>query len=182
MTTNKHIGIRNFENYNVNDLLRLYSIYFRIINTNTDSEKKKKKNGKQKNTWNENLTCYTNLSLLKYPDKLVYIQITGKTGKYVTIGSLQHVVGTVKTKNGATILCSARCIAGHRTGIVETEVLQFYNVIQLGVQAEYETGELKRRGIRFENSMKMRAPRWKRKKLKISVLRGDGAQDSRIQT
>lgn len=62
------------------------------------------------------------------------------------------------------------------------EVLQFYNVIQLGVQAEYETGELKRRGIRFENSMKMRAARWKRKKLKISVLRGDGAQDSRIQT
>lgn len=100
------------------------------------------------------LTC-----LLKYPDKLVYTQIASKTGKYVTIGSLQHVVGTVKTENEAMILCSARCIAGHRTEIVEREVLQFYNVIQLGVQAEYETGELKRRGIRFENSMKMRAAR-----------------------
>lgn len=170
MTTNKHTSIRNFENYNVNDLLRLYSIYFRIINTNTDSEKK---NGKRKKkTWHENLTSYVNLSLLKYPDKLVYTQIADKTGKCVTIGSFVR----------ATILCSARCIAGHRTRIVETEVLQFYNVIQLGVQAEYETGELKRRGIRFENSMKMRAARWKRKKLKISVLRGDGAQDSRIQT
>lgn len=87
--------------------------------------------------------------MLKYPDKLVYTQIADKTGKCVTIGSFVR----------ATILCSARCIAGHRTRIVETEVLQFYNVIQLGVQAEYETGELKRRGIRFENSMKMRAAR-----------------------
>lgn len=43
MTTNKHIGIRKVENYNVNDLLRLYFIYFRIINTNTDSEKKEGK-------------------------------------------------------------------------------------------------------------------------------------------